>query len=78
MMTRSKKNIEVLATASDPSPRAAQPHAGMLRTALLCATAALASSGLYDIEVEDLQSGLPVAMSFYQGKVLLIVNVASE
>ena len=50
----------------------------MLRTALLCATAALASSGLYDIEVEDLQSGLPVAMSFYQGKVLLIVNVASE
>ena len=50
----------------------------MLRTALLCAAAALASSGLYDIEVEDLQSGLPVAMSFYQGKVLLIVNVASE
>ena len=39
--------------------------------------AALASS-VYDIEADDLQSGLPVPLSYYQGKVMLIVNVASQ
>ena len=78
MMTVSSQNIEVLATTASDAVGSGIATSRMLRTALLCATAALASSGLYDIEVEDLQSGLPVAMSFYQGKVLLIVNVASE
>ncbi|KAL1524447.1 hypothetical protein AB1Y20_019342 [Prymnesium parvum] len=43
----------------------------------LLAAGAFASS-IYDIEVDDLQSGLPVGMSYYKGKALLIVNVASQ
>ena len=37
-------------------------------------------ASLYDLnlEVDDLQSGLPVPMTYYKGKVLLIVNVASQ
>eukprot|EP00965_Chrysotila_dentata_P250242 6209336-Pleurochrysis_carterae.AAC.1 len=35
-------------------------------------------ASLYDIEVEDLKSGLPVSLDFYRGKVLLVVNVASQ
>ena len=31
----------------------------------------------YDLEAEDLRSGLPVPLSYYEGRVMLIVNVAS-
>ena len=41
-------------------------------------TGASASTSVYDIEVEDLESGLPVGLSYYRGQVLLIVNVASQ
>jgi glutathione peroxidase-family protein len=33
---------------------------------------------IYEMEAEDLESGLPVPLSFYKGKVMLIVNVASQ
>jgi glutathione peroxidase len=36
------------------------------------------SGGIYSIEADDLRSGLPVPLSFYRGKVMLIVNVASQ
>lgn len=36
------------------------------------------SGSIFDLEAEDLQSGLPVPLSYYRGKVMLIVNVASE
>ena len=35
-------------------------------------------STIYEMEAEDLESGLPVPLSFYKGKVMLIVNVASQ
>ena len=44
---------------------------------LLLAVGVVGTS-IYDIEVDDLQSGLPVGMSYYKGKVILIVNVASQ
>ena len=51
-----------------------------LSSALLAsfALAAAAASSIYAIEADDLESGLPVPMSYYKGKVLLIVNVASQ
>ena len=52
---------------------------GLLRPTLLLATlAALSASSFYDLEADDLQSGLPVPMSYYRGKVVLVVNVASQ
>ena len=45
---------------------------------LLFVTSLASATDLYDIDAADLQSGLPVHMSFYRGKVLLIVNVASQ
>jgi len=52
----------------------------MRRAAVLfvLALVAVAHSSLYDIEVEDLKSGLPVGLSYYRGQVVLIVNVASQ
>ena len=44
----------------------------------LALAARAGASALYDISVDDLQSGLPVPLSFYQGKVLLVVNLASR
>lgn len=37
-----------------------------------------ATSVLWGLEADDLESGLPVPLSHYRGKVLLIVNVASS
>ena len=34
-------------------------------------------ASIYDVEVNDLESGLPVGLSHYRGKVMLIINVAS-
>ena len=48
----------------------------LLLLALHTRTAAAAS--LYDFEADDLATGLPVPMSYYKGKVLLVVNVASQ
>ena len=45
--------------------------------ALLLVGAGNASS-VYDFEASDLESGLPVPLSYYRGKVLLVVNVASQ
>ena len=39
---------------------------------------ALASAGVYDMTADDLESGLPVPLSYYRGKVMLVVNVASQ
>lgn len=44
----------------------------------LVALFALAAASIYDLEADDLESGLPVPLSYYRGKVLLIVNVASQ
>lgn len=53
--------------------------AALLRLAIILALSnAARSSGIYDVEAEDLESGLPVPLSFYKGKVMLIVNVASQ
>ena len=54
----------------------------MPTSALVLATLVASSNAasLYDLDLEanDLQSGLPVPMSYYRGKALLIVNVASQ
>jgi len=53
----------------------------MTRATLLvlsCLAHAASSSDVYGFEAADLQSGLPVPMSYYRGKVMLIVNVASQ
>lgn len=52
----------------------------MLRrgVALVLFAASVLGTSIYDIEVEDLESGLPVGLSYYSGKVLLVVNVASQ
>ena len=47
------------------------------RASLIALAALAAASSVYDIEAEDLESGLPVPMSFYRGKVMLVINVAS-
>jgi hypothetical protein len=39
---------------------------------------ALGADNIFDLEADDLLSGLPVPLSYYRGKVLLIVNVASQ
>jgi len=44
----------------------------------LCLAGTSSEPGLYDLEADDLQSGLPVPLSYYRGKVVLIVNVASQ
>jgi hypothetical protein len=49
----------------------------MLLLLALVASAIAAPSRIYDLEADDLRSGLPVPLSYYQGNVLLIVNVAS-
>ena len=50
----------------------------MLRALFVGALALTTAENVYDFEAEDLQTGLPVPMSYYRGKVLLIVNVASQ
>lgn len=47
----------------------------LLASALLALTSA---ASVYDFEAEDLATGLPVPMSYYRGKVMLVVNVASQ
>ena len=36
-----------------------------------------AETSFYQFEADDLQSGLPVPMQYYKGKVVLVINVAS-
>ena len=51
----------------------------MLARLLFCFALVPAAIGsLYDLEADDLESGLPVPLSYYKGKVVLIVNLASE
>jgi len=50
----------------------------MLRWLIRVAILAVATGGLYDLEADDLESGLPVPLSYYKGKVMLVVNVASK
>ncbi len=46
---------------------------------LLLAFHSTARAGsIYDLEANDLESGLPVPMKFYEGKVMLIINLASQ
>lgn len=49
-----------------------------LLSLLLLPTASSAAESVYDIEAEDLESGLPVPLSHYKGKVMLVTNVASQ
>lgn len=55
----------------------ASAHGSRSLLVLACALH-LTSASIYDLSVDDLQSGLPVEMSYYKDKVLLVVNVASE
>lgn len=45
---------------------------------LFVALGLAAGGSIYDLSADDLQSGLPVPMSYYRGKVLLVVNLASK
>jgi len=49
-----------------------------MRALFIATFALLARGGLYEIEAEDLESGLPVPLSYYRGRVMLVVNVASR
>ena len=45
---------------------------------LASAARATPHSSFYDLEAEDLKSGLPVSFNYYRGRVVLIVNLASQ
>lgn len=44
----------------------------------VCYLAAVTASDFYSLEADDLEAGLPVPMRFYEGKVVLIANLASQ
>jgi len=56
------------------------PLVVMRLLALFALVLSAASASLYDLglEADDLRSGLPVPLDYYRGKVLLVVNVASQ
>jgi glutathione peroxidase len=49
-----------------------------MRGVALLAALVAAESPLYSYEADDLKSGLPVRLKYYEGRVLLFVNVATQ